>query len=102
VVMENSGHAARRVMITGITGFVAATCGVPTRQPPGADFGIARWRSRRDKIEHLDLNRIHLIECDLNEPIRCAPDSDTARRTMSSIWAAQSLCRRHGMRRWTR
>lgn len=55
-----------RVLITGITGFVGShLCEYILREHPGVEiFGIRRWRSRIENIEHL-LDKITVHECNL-------------------------------------
>jgi len=57
-----------RALITGITGFVGSHMAeyLLETQPDVEVYGTARWRSRRDNIEHI-AHRIHLTECDMND-----------------------------------
>lgn len=57
-----------RALITGITGFVGSYMAEYLLQhhPDVEVHGTARWRSRRDNIEHIAKD-IHLVECDLND-----------------------------------
>lgn len=57
-----------RALITGITGFVGSHMAeyLLESQPEVEVYGTARWRSRRDNIEHIS-HRIRLIECDMND-----------------------------------
>lgn len=55
-----------RVLITGITGFAGSHLAeYILEHHPGVEiYGIRRWRSRMENIEHL-LGKIHVIECNL-------------------------------------
>ncbi len=55
-----------RVLITGITGFAGSHLAeYILENHPGVEiYGIYRWRSRMENIEHM-LHEIHLIEADL-------------------------------------
>lgn len=55
-----------RVLITGITGFAGSHLAeYILENHPGAEiYGIRRWRSRMENIEHL-LDKIQVIECNL-------------------------------------
>ncbi len=56
-----------RVLITGITGFAGshlADCCL--ERGVGDVYGIIRWRSRTENIEHIE-DRITLLECDLRD-----------------------------------
>ncbi|MBN1551661.1 GDP-mannose 4,6-dehydratase [bacterium] len=57
-----------RVLITGITGFAGShLADYILKHHPEVDlFGIYRWRSRTENIEHC-MNRMKLIECDLKD-----------------------------------
>ena len=55
-----------RVLITGITGFAGSHLAeYILREHPGIEiYGIRRWRSRIENIEHL-LDKIQVMECNL-------------------------------------
>jgi GDP-4-dehydro-6-deoxy-D-mannose reductase len=55
-----------KVLITGITGFVGSHLAeYILKEHPGTEiYGIRRWRSRTENVEHL-LDKIHTIECNL-------------------------------------
>jgi GDP-4-dehydro-6-deoxy-D-mannose reductase len=55
-----------RVLITGITGFAGSHLAeyILNNQPGVEIYGIRRWRSRIENIEHL-LDRINVLECNL-------------------------------------
>ena len=55
-----------KVLITGITGFAGSHLAeYILEHHPGVEiYGIRRWRSRMENIEHL-LDKINVIECNL-------------------------------------
>jgi GDP-4-dehydro-6-deoxy-D-mannose reductase len=56
-----------RVLITGITGFVGSHLAEFVLQQPDVElFGIERWRSKTDYIEHLK-PRVMLYDCDIRD-----------------------------------
>lgn len=56
-----------KVLITGITGFAGSHLAEFLLTKGGIQvYGIDRWRSKRENIEHL-LDRIHLIEADIRD-----------------------------------
>jgi len=56
-----------RVLITGITGFAGSHLADHCLERGGMDvYGIIRWRSRTENIEHLQ-DKIKLLECDLRD-----------------------------------
>lgn len=57
-----------RALITGITGFAGSHLAdyLLEDHPEVEVYGIYRWRSRRDNIEHIE-NRLHLVEADLRD-----------------------------------
>lgn len=57
-----------RALITGITGFAGSHLAdyMLEHHPEVELYGIHRWRSRRDNIEHLD-DRLTLLEADLRD-----------------------------------
>ncbi len=56
-----------RVLITGITGFVGSHLADHLLQIPGVNvYGMARWRSRTENIEHIK-DKIRLFECDIRD-----------------------------------
>jgi GDP-4-dehydro-6-deoxy-D-mannose reductase len=57
-----------RVLITGFTGFVGShLADYLVGRGDVEVFGVHRWRSRMDNVEHLR-DRVRLVECDLREP----------------------------------
>ncbi len=69
-----------RILITGITGFVGSHLldYVLSHHPETEIFGIYRWRSRRENIEHCETNRFSILECHLR-------DASSVRRMMEMI-----------------
>lgn len=57
-----------RVLITGITGFAGSHLAdhILTDFPDTTVFGLVRWRSRRENIQHIE-DRIQLVEGDLKD-----------------------------------
>jgi len=56
-----------KVLITGITGFVGShVADFLSTRAAGEVYGIKRWRSRTENIEHLE-GKIILKECDLRD-----------------------------------
>lgn len=56
-----------RVLITGITGFAGSHLADHCLEAGGVEvYGIIRWRSRTENIEHLQ-GKIKLLECDLRD-----------------------------------
>jgi GDP-4-dehydro-6-deoxy-D-mannose reductase len=55
-----------RVLITGITGFAGSHLAeyILQHHPAAEIFGIRRWRSRIENIEHF-IDKIHVLECNL-------------------------------------
>jgi len=58
---------AERVLITGITGFVGSHLVDYLLTLKGIEiFGLRRWRSRTENINHLT-SRVNILECDLRD-----------------------------------
>jgi GDP-4-dehydro-6-deoxy-D-mannose reductase len=57
-----------RVLITGITGFAGSHLAdyILKNHPEVEIYGIRRWRSRTENIEHLR-DRVNILECDLRD-----------------------------------
>jgi len=56
-----------RVLITGVTGFAGSHLADYLLTLPNLEiYGIKRWRSRTENVEHLK-ERINLVECDLRD-----------------------------------
>ncbi|MDD5530269.1 MAG: GDP-mannose 4,6-dehydratase [bacterium] len=67
-----------KVLVTGVTGFVGSWLVDYLLTMPGIEvFGIKRWRSRTENIEHFE-NKITLYECNLK-------DSTSVRDTIELI-----------------
>jgi GDP-4-dehydro-6-deoxy-D-mannose reductase len=63
----------RRVLVTGVTGFAGSHLVDFLLQSGGYDiYGIQRWRSRTENIEHF-ADKISLLECDLRDASRSCP-----------------------------
>ncbi len=57
----------RRILVTGVTGFAGShLVDYMLSRGDCQIFGIQRWRSRTENIEHLE-GRINLHECDLRD-----------------------------------
>lgn len=58
-----------KALITGITGFAGSHLAeyLLAEHPDVEVYGIYRWRSRRDNIEHIDSSKVRLIEADLRD-----------------------------------
>jgi GDP-4-dehydro-6-deoxy-D-mannose reductase len=57
----------RRVLVTGVTGFAGSHLVDYLLEKGGYEiYGIQRWRSRTENIEHLE-GRMTLLECDLRD-----------------------------------
>ncbi len=60
---------AERVLITGITGFAGSHLVEHLLTLPGVEiFGMRRWRSRTEHIDHLS-HLVSIVECDLRDQI---------------------------------
>ncbi len=68
----------RRVLVTGVTGFAGSHLVDYMLERGDAEiYGILRWRSRTENIEHVR-DRITLLECDLR-------DSSSTRDTLEKV-----------------
>jgi GDP-4-dehydro-6-deoxy-D-mannose reductase len=80
-----------RVLITGITGFAGSHLADYCLSRGDVEvFGIVRWRSRTENIEHL-LNRIPLLECDLRDATSTRSVIEEVRPRFIFHLAAQSF-----------
>ena len=81
----------RRVLVTGVTGFAGSHL-VDYLLPRGDCelFGILRWRSRTENIEHFR-DRITLLECDLRDATSTMDTIDKVRPDWIFHLAAQSF-----------
>ena len=55
-----------KVLITGITGFVGSHLAEFLLKKGMTVYGIERWRSKKDNVEHLK-EKIHLLYCDMRD-----------------------------------
>lgn len=79
-----------RILITGITGFVGSHLAEYALSRGDVEvYGTVRWRSRMENIEHL-LDRVHLIDCDLRDPVAVRKTLDEVRPEYIFHLAAQS------------
>jgi len=68
----------RRVLVTGVTGFAGShLVDFMLERGDVEIWGIQRWRSRTENIEHFR-DRIHLLECDLR-------DAESTRDTIERV-----------------
>ena len=68
----------RRVLVTGVTGFAGSHLVDYMLERGDAEiWGIQRWRSRTENIEHLR-DRIRILECDLR-------DAESTRDTLEQV-----------------
>ncbi|MBI4721103.1 MAG: GDP-mannose 4,6-dehydratase [Chitinivibrionia bacterium] len=80
-----------RVLITGITGFAGSHLADYCLSRGDAEvFGIVRWRSRTENIEHL-INKIPLLECDLRDATSTRTVIEEVRPDFIFHLAAQSF-----------
>jgi len=81
----------RRVLITGVTGFAGSHLAdyLLTRSDCEV-YGIQRWRSRTENIEHLR-DRITLLECDLRDAFSTRDTLERVRPDWIFHLAAQSF-----------
>ncbi len=82
----------KRVLITGITGFAGSHLAdyILAEHPEVQVWGTYRWRSRRENIEHLE-GSIHLVECELEDPVAVRRALETVRPEAVFHLAAQSF-----------
>lgn len=82
-----------KVLITGITGFagshLADYC-LETKEKGLEVYGIIRWRSRTENIEHLG-DKVRLLECDLRDATSTRDVIDEVRPDYIFHLAAQSF-----------
>src|SRR5262245_41852353 len=68
----------RRVLVTGVTGFVGShLVDYMLTRGDCEIFGIQRWRSRTENIEHF-MDKIRFLECDLR-------DASSTRDTLEQV-----------------
>ena len=82
---------AERVLITGITGFVGSHLAEHLLGQPGLEvFGMRRWRSRTEHIDHLG-RKIGIVECDLRDQVSVTRAIQQVRPDKIFHLAAQSF-----------
>ncbi len=81
-----------RVLITGVTGFVGShLADYILREHPGVElFGIYRWRSRTENIDH-NRHKMTIMECDLRDAACVSRLLDKVRPDRIFHLAAQSF-----------
>jgi len=81
----------RRVLVTGVTGFAGSHLVDFLLAQGGYDiYGIQRWRSRTENIEHF-ADRITLLECDLRDATSTRDTLEKVRPDWIFHLAAQSF-----------
>jgi len=81
----------RRVLVTGITGFAGShLVDAMLRMGDVEIFGILRWRSRTENIEHFR-SRVSLLECDLRDSTSTRDALEAVRPDWIFHLAAQSF-----------
>jgi GDP-4-dehydro-6-deoxy-D-mannose reductase len=81
----------RRVLVTGITGFAGShLADAMLRMGDVEIFGILRWRSRTENIEHFR-SRVTLLECDLRDSTSTRDALEAVRPDWIFHLAAQSF-----------
>jgi GDP-4-dehydro-6-deoxy-D-mannose reductase len=81
----------RRVLVTGVTGFAGSHLVDYLLERGDCEiFGIHRWRSRTENIEHF-MSRITLIECDLRDAASTRDTLEKVRPEYIFHLAAQSF-----------
>ncbi len=80
-----------KVLITGITGFAGSHLADLCLAQKNVDlFGIIRWRSRTENVEHI-WNKVKFIECDLRDPASTRDAIESIRPDWIFHLAAQSF-----------
>src|SRR5262245_6516292 len=81
----------RRVLVTGVTGFAGSHLVDYMLERGDCEiYGIQRWRSRTENIEHF-ANRISLLECDLRDATSTRDTIEKVRPDWLFHLAAQSF-----------
>lgn len=81
----------RRVLVTGVTGFAGSHLVDYMLERGDCEiFGIQRWRSRTENIEHF-ADRIQLLECDLRDAASTLATLEKVRPDFIFHLAAQSF-----------
>ena len=85
------GTPMRRVLVTGVTGFAGShLVDYLLTRPDCEIFGIHRWRSRTENIEHFR-DQITLLECDLRDATSTRDTLERVRPDWIFHLAAQSF-----------
>ncbi len=81
-----------KALITGITGFAGSHLAdyLLAHHPEIEVWGVYRWRSRRDNIDHLG-DRVRLVECELRDYASVAAALERSRPDYIFHLAAQSF-----------
>ncbi|MBI4227392.1 MAG: GDP-mannose 4,6-dehydratase [Candidatus Omnitrophica bacterium] len=80
-----------RVLITGITGFAGSHLAEFLLTQPGVEvYGIERWRSKTDNVEHIK-DRLIMHECDMRDASSVRKVIETVRPDRIFHLAAQSF-----------
>jgi GDP-4-dehydro-6-deoxy-D-mannose reductase len=86
----------RRVLVTGVTGFAGSHLVDYMAERGDAEiWGIQRWRSRTENIEHLR-GSMKLVECDLRDAESTRDTIEQSSPTGSSTSPRSRSCRRPG------
>ncbi|TMQ73356.1 MAG: GDP-mannose 4,6-dehydratase [Candidatus Eisenbacteria bacterium] len=81
----------RRVLVTGVTGFAGSHLVDYMLERGDCEiYGIQRWRSRTENIEHF-MDRITILECDLRDASSTRDTLETVRPQWIFHLAAQSF-----------
>jgi GDP-4-dehydro-6-deoxy-D-mannose reductase len=81
----------RRVLVTGVTGFAGShLVDYMLTRGDCEIFGIQRWRSRTENIEHF-VDRVTILECDLRDASSTRDTLETVRPDWIFHLAAQSF-----------
>jgi GDP-4-dehydro-6-deoxy-D-mannose reductase len=81
----------RRVLVTGVTGFAGSHLVDYMLERGDCEiFGIQRWRSRTENIEHF-VDRISILQCDLRDASSTRDTLETVRPDWIFHLAAQSF-----------
>src|SRR5437667_12728064 len=83
----------KRVLVTGVTGFAGSHLVDYMLERGDCEiYGIQRWRSRTENIEHF-MDPITILECDLRAASSTRDTPETVRAQWSSQPAAQPCVR---------
>src|SRR5262249_42383022 len=88
---SRSGDLMRRILVTGLTGFAGShLVDYMLTRGDCQIFGIQRWRSRTENIEHF-ADKITVLECDLRDATSTRDTLEKARPDWIFHLAAQSF-----------